>query len=117
MSEYSAQERAALAAVAFLIEGPQKAQEIVNRLYDSEYNGWEFLNNISQPLNLVNDGGWWYVSITPFSDVAPLLSTIRDRLEETKEGHAYCRPLSRKDMAKLEKLLEHILKIGKPPEP
>jgi hypothetical protein len=106
-----------MAAVALLVEGPQKAQDVAKWLYDSDQNGWHLLNNISQPLNLVNAGGWWYVQLTPFADVGHLLHGVRERLEETREGDAYCRPMNRRDMVRLENVLAHILKIGTPPEP
>jgi hypothetical protein len=116
MKEYSAQQRAALATVALLIDGPQRARELSHRLYDNEEGSWDMLNNIGGVVPLANDGGWWHVDIGKLADVAHLLNKVNERIDETCEGMAYCRPLTRKDMRSLQDLLRHVLKIGQPPE-
>lgn len=115
--DFSAQQRAAMATIALLIDGPQKAAELAAQLYDSDEPGWYLLNNLSQPLGLINDNGWWYVYASPFAHVRHLLATINDRLDETCEGMAYCRPLTRTDMVQLRALLLHLVKIGTLPSP
>lgn len=115
--EYNPQQRAAIAAAALLLDGPQRAADLAARLYDSEQNGWYLLNNISAPLCLVNDRGWWYVNASPFADARQLLESVSVRVEETSEGMAYCRPLSRSDMVRMQRLLRHVLRIGQVPPP
>jgi hypothetical protein len=114
--EFGAQERAATASRIFLLEGPQRSNDIAARLYDSEQDGWHLLNNISRPLSLVNNGGWWHVNFeTPFDYVRPLLHEAGVRLEETPVGVAYCRAARRKDWERLYAVLRQIYRIGQPP--
>lgn len=117
MNEFSAQTKAAMATRALLVEGPQRASDIAELLYDGGSDGYSLLGNLSEPLKLVNVNGWWYVLISPFADVHPLLDSVTTRLEETPERMAYCRPLPRADMVRIQKLLLHLLKIGQPPLP
>jgi len=117
MNEFSPQQRAAMATAALLIDGPQRADNMAHTLYDSEQDGWYLFNNLSTPLRLINTGGWWYVSVSPFADVRALLELVGARVDETPPSHAFCRPLTRAEMVRIEKLLRHILKIGQPPPP
>ena len=114
--DFSAQQRAVLATVALLIDGPQRARELAHRLYDNEEGSYDLLTNMGGVVSLVNDQGWWYVDIGKLQHVPHLLSVIDDRLDETCVGHAYCRPLTRRDMLLLQDLLRHMIKIGRPPE-
>ena len=114
MNEYSAQARAAMAASALLLRGPQRPADFAAQVYDSEEDGWYLFNNISDALKLGNAGGWWYVQITPYADLCHLLSVVEKRVEEISEEAAFCRPLTRADMVRLRNLLRHMAQIGTP---
>lgn len=116
-NEYGAQERAAHASRILLLEGPQRAADLTARLYGADSEAvWPLLDNISQPLSLVNDGGWWHVNFeTPFDHVQNLLRETGLRLEESSYGLAFCRSYKRRDIVYLYEVLKHIYKIGKAP--
>lgn len=116
MNDYSAQQRAALATAALLIDGPQRARELARRLYDNEEGSWDLLNNVGGVLPIINDNGWWYVDIGALQHVRHLLAMVDERIDETCMSAAYCRPVTRRDMIQIQELLRHLVKIGRPPE-
>lgn len=117
MKEFSAQQRAAIATATLLIDGPQRATELARRLYDTPKSIYDMLDNVSGVLPLQTDGRWWYLDIAPMADTAGLLGTVEARIDEIPEGVAFCRPLSRKDMVRLARVLRHVLKVVQAPCP
>lgn len=117
MNEMSAQQRAALATAALLIEGPQRAAALTSRLYDTPASIYDLLDHMGIVLPLQHDGHWYYLDIAPLSDAALLLDVIEDRIDEIPEGIAFCRPMRRKDMVRLANLLRQVLKVVTVPCP
>lgn len=115
--EYSAHQRGALLVLWLLTEGPQRAETLRPRLYDTDTNStYNLLNNVAGVLPLANRDGWWHLDLDYIlSDLKVFDAAITERLDETYDGVAYTRGFKRRDMIRLQQIVRHLRKIGQSP--
>lgn len=111
MSELTAIQKGAMLMARLLMHGPVRAADEAQRLGISPSSIYRLLNDLSalHEIPMTNDRGWWYIEYlndTDFAHIRHMLPVLRDELEATPDGTAYCRPIRRRDVAILVRLME-----------
>lgn len=113
-SEYTPTQRAALAVLALLLDGPQRERELSRKLYVTQTDAWRLLNTLGElpEFPIRNDGGWWHLD----GDLSVIKEALRVLGDEDPPGVAYARPLHTRDKATIKRALRTVLRICEPPE-
>ena len=113
-SESTPTQRAALAVLALLLDGPQRERDLSRKLYVSQTDAWRLLNTLGDlpEFPVRNDGGWWHVD----GDLNVIKAALRLVEDEDPPGVAYARPLHVRDKALIRRALRTVLRICELPQ-